>query len=81
MVSAAGKEGYLEELKQAINLAMQKFKEEYGEDAKLEDGDEFVTVFNNCVLIISLENRELSTKFIGGKPCEVDMALSIYEGS
>ena len=69
----------MEELGKAINLAMQKFKEEYGEDTKLEDGDEFVTVFNNCVLIISLEGGNLSTKFIGGKPCEVDMTLSIYE--
>lgn len=81
MVSAAGKEDYVEELSQAINLAMEKFKDKYGEDEKLEDGDEFVTVFNNCVLIISFENRKLSTKFIGGKPCEVDMALNIYEGS
>lgn len=69
----------MEELGNAINLAMQKFKEEYGEDAKLEDGDEFVTVFNNCVLIISLEEGHLQTKFIGGKPFYVDMALSIYE--
>lgn len=69
----------MEELGKAINLAMRKFKEECGEDAKLEDGDEFVTVFNNCVLIISLEDGNLSTKFIGGKPYEVDMTLSIYE--
>lgn len=69
----------MEELGQAIALAIQKLKEEYGEDTKLEDGDEFVTVFNNCVLIISIENGELSTHFIGGKPYEVDMTLSIYE--
>lgn len=70
----------MEELGNAISLAMQKFKEEYGEDAKLEDGDEFVTVFNNCVLIISLDKGHLKTNFIGGKPYEVDMTLSIYEG-
>ena len=69
----------MEELGQAINLAMQKFKEGYGEDAKLEDGDEFVTVFNNCVLIISLEGGHLQTKFIGEKPFYADMTLSIYE--
>lgn len=69
----------MEELGQAINLAMEKFKEEYGDDAKLEDGDEFVTVFNNCVLIISLEDGRLETKFIGGKPFYADMTLSIYE--
>lgn len=60
---------------------MEKFNEKYGEDAKLEDGDEFVTVFNNCVLVISIEDGNLSTKFIGGKPCEVDMTLSIYKHS
>lgn len=69
----------MEEIRQAIELAMQKFKEEYGEDEKLEDGDEFVTVFNNCILIISLENGNLKTNFIGGKPFEVDMTLKIYE--
>lgn len=69
----------MEEIVKAMSLAMQKFKEEYGEDTKLEDGDEFVTVFNNCVLIVSLEDGNLSTKFIGGKPYEVDMTLSIYE--
>lgn len=69
----------MEEIQKAIELAMKKFKEEYGEDEKLEDGDEFVTVFNNCILIISLEDGRLQTKFIGGKPYEVDYTLSIYE--
>lgn len=41
--------------------------------------EEFVTVFNNCVLIVSLENGDLKTKFIGGKPFEVDMTLSLYQ--
>ncbi len=68
----------MEELGQAIELAMQKFKEEFGEDEKLEEGDEFVTIFNNCVLIISFENGKLQTKFIEGKPFKVDMALKIY---
>ena len=57
---------------------MEKFIEESGK-MRIEDGDEFVTVFNNCVLIISFENGHISTKFIGGKPYEVDMTLSIYE--
>ena len=68
----------MEELQIAIKLAIEKFYEEFGKDA-LEDGDEFVTVFNNCVLIISLENGHLLTKFIGGKPYELDMTLSLYE--
>ena len=68
----------MEEISKAIELAMEKLKEECGEDAKLEEGDEFVTVFNNCVLILGIENRELKVKFIGGRPYEVDYTLSIY---
>jgi tyrosyl-tRNA synthetase len=69
----------MNEIMEAINLAFEKYRETYGEDAHLEDGEEFVTVFNNCVLIVSLENGDLKTKFIGGKPFEVDMTLSIYQ--
>lgn len=46
----------MNEIMEAINLAFEKYRETYGEDAHLEDGEEFVTVFNNCVLIVSLEN-------------------------
>lgn len=69
----------MEEISKAIELAIQKLKDEYGEDAKLENGDKFVTVFNNCVLIISLEDGEMKTEFIEGSPYEVDYTLSIYE--
>ena len=70
----------MEELVEIINLAMEQFKQEYGDDAKLEDGDEIVTVLNNCVLIVSLENSELKTRFIGGKPYYIDRSLSLYMG-
>ena len=69
----------MEEISKALDLAMEKFKEEYGEDAKLEDGDEFVTIFNNCILVLGMEDRELKVKFIGGKPFNVDFSLKIYE--
>ena len=68
----------MEEISKAIELAMQKFREEFGEDESLEDGDEFVTVFNNCVLILGVEDRELKVKFVGGKPYKVDFSLSLY---
>ena len=67
------------EIDQAIELAFKGFKEKYGEDRKLENGDEFVTVFNNCVLIISFRNEKLKTKFISGKPNKVDFSLQIFE--
>lgn len=57
-----------------------EFKKEFGEDAQLEEGEEFVTVFNNCSLIIGVENGTLTEKFIGGSPYKVDMTLAVYEG-
>lgn len=73
----AGKENGMEEIQKAIKLATEKWGEEFG---TLEDGDEFVTVFHNCVLIISLKDGNFQAKFIGGKPYEVDLTLSIFEG-
>lgn len=67
------------QLNQAVNAAFGEFKKEFGQDAKLGDGDQFVTVFNNAALVVSLEGDTLRTEFIGGKPYRVDMTLAIYE--
>lgn len=71
---------FMKQLDESVKAAFAEFKKEFGQDAKLEDGDEFVTVFNNAALVISLEDNTLKTKFIGGKPYQVDMTLAIYEG-
>ena len=55
----------MDELTNAVNLALGKFKEEFGKDAKLQDGESFVTVFNNASLVISLDGKHLKTEFIG----------------
>lgn len=69
----------MEDLSLAIELAIKAFKEKFGENAKLEDGDEIVFELNNCVLIISLNDGKLEERFIGGKPLRVDHTLKIYE--
>lgn len=69
----------MEDIQKAIELAFEAFHKEFGEDEKLEDGDEVVFILNNCVLIISLEDGNLQEKFIGGKPLTVDHTLKIYE--
>lgn len=57
-----------DKLANGINKIIAEFKKESGEDAKLEDGDELVGVFGDCVIIISLENKEMKVKVILGEP-------------
>lgn len=64
---------------QAIDLAVKKFKDEHGKDAKLEDGEEFCTVFNDAVVILGIENRKFSVKILAGKPYFVDFDLDLIE--
>lgn len=63
----------MEDIQKAVELAFEAFKERYGQDAKLEGGDTFVCVMNNCTLIVSLKEE-----FIGDKPLQVDHTLKIY---
>lgn len=69
----------MEEIKKAMQLVRKAFYEKYGDDAKIEDGDEIVCVMNNCVLILSLHDGNLKHEFIPGKPLMVDYSLGIYE--
>ena len=70
----------MKQLDEAIGAAFEEFKKEFGEDVKLEEGDEFVTVFNNAVLVIGVEDYTLKTKLIVGNPNKEDMTMPIYEG-
>ncbi|WP_276879448.1 hypothetical protein [Bacteroides heparinolyticus] len=69
----------MEETKSAIELAMEQFKAEFGQDAKLEEGEEFATVFNDAVVIIGLNNRKLSVRILAGKPYLVNQNLNLTE--
>ncbi len=69
----------MDEVKKAIHLVMQELRKEFGEEAQLEEGDDVVTVFNNCVLILSMHQGEIGVQFVGGKPLRVDAALSFYK--
>ena len=66
-------------LKEAFDMAICQYKKEYGEDAKIEEGEEFATVFNDAVLIIGLENKQISIKIFAGKPYFVDHNLNLTE--
>ncbi len=51
-----------------VQRCIDEFKKEYGENAKLEDGDRFATVFNDGVVVISFIKKILKVEVIGGKP-------------
>lgn len=69
----------MDNVNKAIMAAMNEFEKEHGEDAKLEDGEEFATVFNDCILIVGVEDKKPQLKFIVGKPYNVDMAVGFME--
>ena len=62
-----------------LELATKKLKEMYGDDFKLEEGDEFVFSLKNCSLYIALEEGCLKTKFIGDKVIDLDISCPLYD--
>ena len=60
---------------------MGEFIKEYGEDAKLEEGDEFVTVFNDGVVVMGVENHTMKIKLSLGKPYMIDKNLGLTKAA
>jgi hypothetical protein len=69
----------MDKVNELIALAMEEFKKENGADAKLEEGDEFATVFNDGILILGIENSTLTIKILLGKPYKIDFDLDMTE--
>lgn len=64
-------------IEKAIYLAVSEIEKSLGYDAKLESGYEFVTVFNDGIMIIS-ENKETlrpEARVFIGKPYMIDHNL------
>lgn len=62
----------------AVKIALERFREEYGADTDLEDGDEFVTCFANGTLILSFEDGNLGIKLVGGKAYQSDYMIPVF---
>lgn len=58
------------ELIKAVGAACKMYTER--NRSKMEDGDEFVAVFNNCVMVIALEDGKLSAHVICDEPYTID---------
>ena len=69
----------MDEFSRAINIAVDKFKEVYGDNIKLSDGDTVVFSGNNFTLIISVENGELKTNFLADEVIKIDYKLEFFE--
>lgn len=69
----------MEAIAKAMKMLQQAFRDEYGENAKLEDGDSITGVFNDGVLTISIENNELNIDIKAGTPYKFDFNLNLLE--
>ncbi len=63
---------------ECVNAAFKALKEKYGENFKIEDGEEYVFRLKNCALYIGLEDGTLSVKFIGGEVIPLDIGCDMY---
>lgn len=68
-------------MKEIIEKAIAKLKEEHGEDFKFENGDEFVFSLQDCTMIISKEDDGLKFKFLCDPVIPLDMCLGFEEGA
>lgn len=57
---------------------MKAFRETYGENAKIEEGETQVFVLNDCTVILSLNEGHLKTEIIGDEPIIVDYTTGFY---
>lgn len=69
----------MDNISEAIKMMMKLYKEENGEDLKLEEGDEFASVFNDGIIIIGVENNTFKVKVIAGEPYVFDYSLDLLE--
>ena len=69
----------MEAISKAMEMMQKAMKEEYGQDAKLEEGDSITGVFNDGVMTMSLENGELKLDIKAGTPYKFDFDLNLVE--
>ena len=59
-----------------INEAIDR---EFGEGAKLEEGETWVFQLNDCIMVMTNEDDTMKMEFVGGKPILVDATTGFYE--
>lgn len=69
----------METIDKAMSMMMEEFKKEYGESETLQDGDEITGVFNDGIVIISLNDGNLKVQVSAGEPYRFDYNLDLPE--
>lgn len=64
-----------------ISKTLGAMRQEFGADAKLENGDQLVSVFQDATFIMRDENGELKVELIIGKPYIFEEAVFDEEES
>ena len=67
-----------EEMSDLIEKIFEKFREEYGSDAKLEDGETQVFELQDCTVILALNDGELGVNVTADKPIKCDFASGLF---
>lgn len=65
--------------KDLINILLDAYEKEYGEDVKFSEGDVQIFELNDCMIILSLEDATLKTEIIGDKPIKVNYTTGYFE--
>lgn len=62
-----------------LYTVFKKFREEQDEHGDIEEGDQFIYVLNDAVIIIGLEHRELKVNVVAGVPTRLDIDTNLIE--
>ena len=54
------------------------FRDKYGQDAKMEDGETQVFVLKDCTVILSIDNGAMKVKVTADKPIECDFSSGLF---
>ena len=56
----------------------EKFREKYGPDAKLEDGETQLFELQDCTVILTLNDGELGVNVTADEPIKCDFASGLF---
>ena len=65
-------------MKDLMEKIFEVFRNKYGQDAKMEDGETQVFVLKDCTVILSLNDGGMNVNITADKPIECDFASGMF---